>query len=617
MPFWLCVQTSFDLTEASPNNGFPFPIEANIAPNYLRVLGPFANMDEYHAANIMPFNTLVPPYGPNVTKGWYAVCPYNTKGPAPSFNPPGAALLLDFPPNRLQYSQAYGPYDTQAAADIRAAVMSCKKSWTPAYDICDPTPKSIEGVGLECSLVCTALKWPQMSGTIQVSMYERDCTTQAPLLSSCFPALLQIPLGCPPSLEPVFSNCWNGSTDAFDVKLFPPPNHPEWGDRGYTLRMWGTMCPSMTDPNFVSVSLNLGTLVHQFDINPINPPAFPIWGSCGTMGGLIPIVTPQPDKRKNRIYSSGLIPFVPSCNGLQAFDCINYVQITVFLLPMKFGCEGTAAGGPKTVEGCGLFTNEKAYSCASVLVEPLVTNPVPSFRSQYGQIGFNATTATEEHGCFYCTRPNGNGYLCDPIPKFMTAESIIAAGCPGDDVQDATQQIQYGQIAGFPVFLKRVSKGGLCVGMHGPNGWVTKSGVQIVNKQTSIPYISVVEFPELNAKLTFYIMEFPNLDIIGCPIDGDTHPVPSLGMMPEIFEAAPARTHHLQMIERLRHPCTHSGEALESVASCGCSGQPMRKCDIYGRCRVAGADWDTRPNTESRNKIQLCITCDNYEKAVG
>lgn len=674
MPFWVCIQTGFDFQTASPNNGYPFPVEAATAPDYLRVLGPFVDMDEYHQAEIMPFNSLpapknVAPYGPDTTRGWYAVCPYNVKGEPPAFNPPGEAIKLDYPPGRLQTSAAIGPFATQAQAAQVAQYLECKKVWTPAEDICDPYPKAAAEIDLECSLTCTSLAWPQVSGTIQVSMFSRLCadTGMDPILSKCFPASLLINLGCPPTLFPTLAQCWNGTSEIFDVHMIPPAGYvpnPAEGEteippRGYTFRMWGTMCID-SDPNYVNVSLNLAALNHPFDINPVNPPDTPYWGSCGSVGGRIPIVQVQPDKRKNRIYASGLIPFAPNCAGIQSTDCINYAQITVFLIPAKFGCDGTALGGPKTVEGCGLFTNTHAYSCMSVLVEPLTTSPTPLFRSQYAQIGCNAVVASDEHGCFYCTHPGGPAnFLCDPTPKFMTAQSIMQTGCDWEGTAYSTQQIQYGHIAGFEVFIKRVAKLNLCVGMRkvGDPTWVVKSFGDIVNMQAAIPYISVVEFPTLNAKLTFYVLEFPSPALAGC-IGNDTHPSkrlsyngnltsqdflmhgngeddyiifddePFLGLPPTAFDLEPVPVygspespvqpiHHLQIIERLRNPCIHRGEDLEKVADCGCSGQPMRTCSVYGVCRVAGAAWDTRPNMEEKKLIQLCVDCDQWEKATN
>jgi hypothetical protein len=653
MPFWICVQTSFTLQVASPNAGYPFVVESDNSPGYTRVLGPFDDEGVASSNAITPYNPLEAPYGPNTTKGFYAYCAYNSDS--------NAAVVAEFdnPPTRLMATAAYGPYDTQELAQAKADTMFCSKSFTPAYDICDPTPKSKTTPDLECSLVCSSLQWPQQGGTIQVRFYADVCGEENPLPSICMPAIIQVPLGCAPSLEPVTTSCWNGNTGVFDVALITDP------PRGYTLRLSGTMCID-PDPNYVTVSVTLERLVNPIDINKNNPPDLPAWSACGGFGGRIPITSPQPDKTKNRIYVSDLEGFNPGCAGLSG--CVNYVQYSVFLIPQQFGCDGTAGGGPLTTNRCNMATNMNAYSCMSALVEPLTTSPFPSFRPQFTQMGANAISSTEEHGCFYITHPYASSYVSDPTPKFFSANSIGGCGCPGDDVVGSTQQIQFGKAAGFQFFVKRVNKGPFCFGMRiGDNDiWVVKSGNQITHVQNSIPYISFVEFAEFNAKLTIYVLEFPSPEIAGC-YNGNDHP-PSEGPWPALEEDAlvydsssyivygvdgselkpydiilwnsapammtsplsakeaiqpatttktPLKLTHSEFINRMRNPCAYAGKDLETVANCGCNGKPMMECSKYGTCRVTGVDWDTRSASSTyMNPIQLCLKCDDYTRRI-
>lgn len=48
-------------------------------------------------------------------------------------------------------------------------------------------------------------------------------------------------------------------------------------------------------------------------------------------------------------------------------------------------------------------------------------------------------------------------------------------------------------------------------------------------------------------------------------------------------------------------PCIHLGEALETIASCGCTGGILHACTKHGKCRVSG-------NTVEMN----CWRCPDY-----
>lgn len=56
-------------------------------------------------------------------------------------------------------------------------------------------------------------------------------------------------------------------------------------------------------------------------------------------------------------------------------------------------------------------------------------------------------------------------------------------------------------------------------------------------------------------------------------------------------------------INRLRIPCINLGPAVEKPAGCGCNGNVIHKCSIFGKCRRAGNYKD----------IPICVDCDKYE----
>ncbi len=56
-------------------------------------------------------------------------------------------------------------------------------------------------------------------------------------------------------------------------------------------------------------------------------------------------------------------------------------------------------------------------------------------------------------------------------------------------------------------------------------------------------------------------------------------------------------------VMRLRIPCIHLGDPLESAAGCSCAGKVKHKCAIFGICKRAGVETD----------IAVCTSCTKYE----
>jgi hypothetical protein len=154
-----------------------------------------------------------------------------------------------------------------------------------------------------------------------------------------------------------------------------------------------------------------------------------------------------------RKYASNYIAFNPS-NGISDC-CINFAKIIVTLRPWVFGCDGSIGDsglGAQVTKTCGLFSDEKAYSCASVQVLPIdnkilnVNNLFP--RPRFIQLGTNSGGTRypgdkKNDGCYYCenTRNQYNEFICSPTETIYTAKELTSTGILGED--DANfQQIQ-------------------------------------------------------------------------------------------------------------------------------------------------------------------------------
>jgi hypothetical protein len=57
-------------------------------------------------------------------------------------------------------------------------------------------------------------------------------------------------------------------------------------------------------------------------------------------------------------------------------------------------------------------------------------------------------------------------------------------------------------------------------------------------------------------------------------------------------------------VNRLRLPCIHLKEPVEKTSSCGCAGNILYGCEVFGKCRRAGAPKDD---------VAVCVDCNSYE----
>jgi hypothetical protein len=79
---------------------------------------------------------------------------------------------------------------------------------------------------------------------------------------------------------------------------------------------------------------------------------------------------------------------------------------------------------------------------------------------------------------------------------------------------------------------------------------------------------------------------------------------PELVIESKAPQAAPAvRNTPNDRIQRLRIPCVNLGPAIEKPAGCGCNGNVVHKCNLFGKCRRAGNSTD----------MPVCVDCDKYE----
>ena len=671
MPSWLCVETNFHVDRLSPNEGWPFCVQSGTKPNYIRVHGPYEDDDplglfgseKCDNFKIIPSNTEYPSddkypeqkANPKnwTTRGWYALCPYNqTKSQV-------VASMLDYPPTRTQCSKAVGPYDTKEEALEITKQWDCAVAIAPAEDVCDPNPRAVSIPTLECSLACSSLGWPFMSGTIMFNFFKYECYDPASTIPSpCLPQMININLGCRYEFEPMVTHCWYGSTpDPIPITLVKEP------PRGTKVRFYGRMCVD-ADPNYVNVSVQMEALMLGIDIDPSKPSAESFWTGCGTFGGKLKAVGTSRNKRHNRIYTGEIVSFIPSCAGLS--ECIKSVVVTVVLLPWKFGCDGGAGAGRKggvASQSCGLFTDTKAYTCATVQKLPLdpfylTTRPIPVF----GQLGLNGAvrivgpnetySPSTENGCMYCIR-SGATYICDPTPVMGPASNYTLIGIPGETTAD-WQQIQMFE----DIMLKRISGGGLYVAvMYADNAWTWKPVLAENIIQTETPMIIEMMFPVFNLRLLFYMVEFPSGLIAGCvttdlypPLpknyptttilwssendpmlygseatssyiisdDFESAPEPFLGLPPEeelqeepiapeetLLPRPVPESLRQQIQYRFSKKCLYLGNEKPDTGCCGSSNK--FECSVFGECRKYGRPTDGEP---------ICVTCPEYKELI-
>lgn len=716
--YWLCVETNFDIDKLSPNNGWPQCIISAAKPDYIRVLGPYQDElfndklngpvfgeDECAKDNIIIYNNRYKDGKDNpanwTTKGYYAFCPYNV------IKPSVVVELRDLPPTKTQVSKCIGPFYTKKDAIEASIKWDCKIAFTPAIDVCSPYVVNSPYPDLECSLVC-ALGWPMMEGSVILDLFQNaDPSSGKTIEPSYCLSKMSMALSCEPTFEPSVSRCWKSSFVSDQRSIFYLIKDPP---RGYELRLSGTMCID-ADPNFANVSISMQALMIDKDVNPDNPNPSEgsRWITVGSLGGRLPALGPSRNKKEMRIYSGPIIPFHPS-NGLYDF-CFQYVKITVQLRPWVFGCDGSAGEngtGTKIEKTCGLYSAEKAYSCASVQVLPInnqildVDNISP--RPNFYQLGLNANTSAfypgESYltGCLYCEnlRNRDNDWECSPNPTLYSIKELISMGIDGEQNADFQQIQLVGTYIGT-IGLKRISYAGLYLilkpssyGGHATEvtnqkmvalnrSWKIDQWVgyklQMFIKNTEYPYDDLETFtnilgnnentlfisgwpqgnipkvdinatakyqivfasgsgfmykpilaeniiqhrqpmiieyvlPEFNARVLFYMLEFPSAEIAGC-IDVNDYPeLPTtttgdpnlfLSMPPPIFPAKMLEQDEKKLneiqnlqkqLENMNKVCIYLGNAIPNTKAC-CGASPSFECEKHGRCKqygVAGAE---------------------------
>lgn len=493
-----------------------------------------------------------------------------------------------------------------------------------AYDICK-SESSCRGVAvsLDCSLACTAIGWPMISGLLTIDMYRRDddCPSPEELRSRYFNGGVGISLGCPPTTPVVDNGNWQGVVIQDGIVLAGPPA------RGLTIQFCGKI--SVNEDATISATVELSRIVLASEIFP--PPAngLNVIVPCGSVSAnLTRIVAPGYSPLINEPWylgHEGLLDF--TVTGENCPLDVRSAKITLLLIPFKVGCDGTADGYAQAE--CSLNTGYRTYSCFSALTMPTTAG---TFKPVWKQLGVNGKGDASVNGCFF--GGNGGSTLVPPTAGsygpmnangYPTASDILNCGCAGEStLVGDRQEIQFtdqrvvditpDSDPHYDIVIKSVNRGAPCIAMriHG-NGNPWTVGAYTVNSsildQTG-HWIATATFAGLtgNPIAICYGMEFPS------GITADCVPIPSLMVGPATQQLAPPEpkpekpVHPARlMANKMRlvqtSPCVHLGEALETQASCGCGGAGaiLRACAIHGKCRVTG-------NTVEMN----CWKCDDY-----
>jgi hypothetical protein len=494
-----------------------------------------------------------------------------------------------------------------------------------AYDICK-SESSCRGVpvSLDCSLACTAIGWPMISGVLTIDMFRRDddCPSPEELRSLYFNGGVGISLGCPPT-SPVVDGNWQGVVIQDGIVLAGPPA------RGLTIQFCGKI--SVNEDATVSATVELSRIVLASEIFP--PPAngLNVIVPCGSVSAnLTRIVAPGTTPLINEPWylgHEGVLSF--TVTGENCPLDVHSAKISLTLIPYKVGCDGTADGYAQAQ--CSLNTGYRTYSCFSVLTMPTTAG---TFKPVWKQLGVNGKGDASINGCFF--GGNGGSTLVPPTAGsygpmnangYPTVSDILNCGCAGEStLVGDRQEIQFtDQVVVdimpepklYDIVIKSVNRGPPCIAMRlngTGNPWTV--GAYTVNSsildQTG-HWIATATFTGLtgNPIAICYGMEFPS------GITADCVPIPSLMTEPVVArqltppEPKPEKPIHPArlMANKMRlvqtNPCIHLGEALETKASCGCGGGGvLRKCAIHGKCRVSG-------NTVDRN----CWKCDDYSSS--
>jgi hypothetical protein len=161
------------------------------------------------------------------------------------------------------------------------------------YDICT-SESSCRGVpvSLDCSLACTAIGWPMISGLVTLEMFqpESDCPIIATKPSQFFPQAL-IPLGCPPTMPVVDNGNWQGVTIQNGVVLEGPPQ------RGLTVQFCAKM--TVNEDATINATVELFRIILAAEIFPPPENGLNAIVSCGSISATL-----------TRVVAPGYTPFI-------------------------------------------------------------------------------------------------------------------------------------------------------------------------------------------------------------------------------------------------------------------------------------------------------------------
>jgi hypothetical protein len=490
------------------------------------------------------------------------------------------------------------------------------------YDICT-SESSCRGVpvSLDCSLACTAIGWPMISGLVTLEMFqpESDCPIIATKPSQFFPQAW-IPLGCPPTMPVVDNGNWQGVTIQNGVVLEGPPQ------RGLTVQFCAKM--TVNEDATINVTVELFRIILAAEIFPPPENGLNAIVSCGSISAtLTRVVAPGYTPFINEpwyLQHDGYLSFTPT--GMECPLDINSAKISLMLVPYKVGCDGTADGYASAE--CSLNTGYRTYSCFSVLTMPTTAG---DFKPIWKQLGVNGKGTESVNGCFF--GGNGGSTLSPPTAAsygpmnangYPLTNDILNCGCAGENtLVGDRQEIQFTDQRVvditpdtdplYDIVIKSVNRGAPCIAMrvHG-NGNPWTVGAYTVNssilEQTG-HWIATATFSGLtgNPIAICYGMEFPS------GITADCVPIPIEGMQPVAFggpplapeppkQPSPARIMADKMRAVRGNPCVNLGMALETAASCGCGGGILHGCSIHDKCRQAGND----------QTVALCWKCPDY-----
>lgn len=422
-----------------------------------------------------------------------------------------------------------------------------------ATNICGDIPPTIP-ISIDCSLC--GLGWPQARGEIDFNLHRaEDCGNSDTGVIGDFSYWLNG--AYLPGRYRFF--CANPGDNA-------EPKANEWiagGEFSWGSR-WRIDCIlSVMSKTRVHVAASI------FWLDPSDK-SWKLWVSFGaSMDEDNP--TGETDPRRVRSFKSGKIAISPNERNGGAGD-VKFVQMSLGTYPQIEGCGG---------ELCSLWDGSAYYSCFRAEVDK--TGAVPSLV----QLGRNPVPCggKTDLGQFqpFCNcdriilRADGrHNSAANSDPSFFTEYGFIGtdSGAPPYDIE---QQIQIGD----GVVVKKIGSSPTIVALSdGAGNWsvATPSVVQATS-----PTIWRAVFPAGTVYL--YALKFPNPEILpdDCKSQTFTQDPP---LAPMIRSASPTwqRVPLDQIRARRDSPCQYLGQPIEVVASCGCSGDPLHSCGVFGEC---------------------------------